>query len=181
MMLPRVTLGLALLVLWVTPWPAHAQRQITIEIHGGGGVTAVDVQEASGQSSEVRGEDTGMYQFFGRVFFADIGAARLGVEVGYQYLYFYEAPYIGFLDRDIDAMRYAAVLRYPLAGRFMVEAGAGIYSFEGGSVFSTLGAIGLDLSVAPRIAVPIRVRADMVFDDALTVPLGATIGLALRL
>jgi hypothetical protein len=178
---PRVTFGFALLMLWVTPWPAHAQRQISIEIHGGGGVTAVDVQEASGQTSEVRGEDTGMYQFFGRVFFADLGAARLGVEVGYQYLYFYEAPFIGFLDRDIDAMRYAAVLRYPLAGRLIVEAGAGIHSFEGGSVFSTLGALGVDLSVAPRIAVPIRARADFVIDDALTIPVGATIGLALRL
>jgi len=42
----------------------------------------VDVQKASGQTSEVRGEENGTYQYFGRVFFADLGPARFGVEAG---------------------------------------------------------------------------------------------------
>lgn len=180
MNIARMSVGLAFITIAIIPSNAHAQRDITIELIGGGGVTIVDVQEASGQTSEVLGEDKGMYQVFGRVFFADLGPARVGVEVGYQYLYYYDAPYIGTLARDIDAMRYAAVLRFSAADRLIAEAGAGIHSFDGGSVLSALGAIGLDFGVAERFSIPVRVRADVVFDDAITIPVGATIGLAVR-
>lgn len=177
----RLTLGLALVATVAMPVGAHAQRQVTIEVSGGGGITVVDVQKASGQTSEVRGEEKGTYQYFGRVFFADLGPARFGVEVGYQYLYFYEAPYIGYLDRDIDAMRYAAVLRFSAPGSVVFETGAGVYSFDGGSVFSALGAAGLDFALTDKVSIPIRARADIVLDDALTIPVGATLGLSIRL
>lgn len=160
--------------------PAAAQR--AVELHVGGGYTVVDVEKASGQSGEVRAEEQAMYQIFGRFLFMPVGRAMLGVEAGYRYLYYYEVPSppFGYVPRDVAPTHVAGLLKLPLAGGLAAEGGAGLFFYEEGTSLGIFGAAGFDLPLTPQMSVPIRARIDLLMEDPVTIPVGATIGAALR-
>jgi hypothetical protein len=174
-----MVLGVVLLAA-VSAAPAAAQR--AVELHVGGGYTVVDVQRASGQSDEVEEEDQGMFQVFGRFFFMPVGRAMLGAEAGYRYLYYYEVPYppFDYLSRDVATTHVAGLLRLPLARWLAVEGGAGLFFSEDGTSLGVFGAAGFDLPLAQRLSLPIRARIDLLMEDPVVIPFGATIGAAYR-
>ncbi len=170
------------MALFATAYAAPAAAQRAVELHVGGGYTIVDVQKASGQSGEVRAEEQGMYQVYGRFFFMPVGRAMLGAEAGYRYLYYYEVPYapFGYLSRDIAPTHVAGLLKLPLAGGLAVEGGAGLFFYEEGSSLGIFGAAGYDVPIIRQVSLPIRVRMDLLIEDPAAIPVGATVGAAFR-
>lgn len=162
--------------------PGEAAGQRAVEVHVGGGYTVVDVQAASGQSGSVQAEEQGMFQVLGRVLFLPLGRAMAGIEAGYRYLYYYEVPSppSGFVPRDIAPTWIGGVIKLPLPGGLAIEGGGGAHIYEETTSLSLFGAAGFDLGLAPRIAIPIRVRADMLLEDPSVIPVGGTLGLAIR-
>ncbi|MGH7471570.1 MAG: hypothetical protein ACRENP_26760 [Longimicrobiales bacterium] len=170
----------ALAFLALIPGTAGAQR--SIEVHVGGGQTVVDVQQASGQSGSVRAEEQGMFQLFARVLLLPVGKSMLGVEAGYRYLYYYEVPSppFGFVARDVAPTFIAGVLKVPLVAGLALEAGAGAHFYEETTSLGVFGAAGYDIRLGARLAIPIRARADLLLEDPAVIPVGATLGLAVR-
>jgi hypothetical protein len=162
--------------------PGSVAAQRSVEVHVGGGHTMVDVQQASGQSGSVRAEEQGMFQWFVRVLLLPVGRATLGAEAGYRYLYYYEVPSppFGFVSRDIAPTFVAGVLKLPLAAGLALEAGGGMHFYEESSSLGVFGAAGYDLRIGSRLAIPLRARADFLMEDPTVIPVGATMGLALR-
>jgi hypothetical protein len=170
----------AITLIALMPGVAGAQR--SIEVHVGGGQTIVDVQAASGQSGSVRAEEQGMFQLFARVLLLPVGRSTLGVEGGYRYLYYYEVPSppFGFVSRDIAPTFIAGVLKVPLISGLALETGAGFHFYEESTSLGVFGAFGYDLRLPAGLAIPIRARADLLLEDPAVIPVGGTLGLALR-
>ncbi|MEM9998113.1 MAG: hypothetical protein AAF809_10475 [Bacteroidota bacterium] len=179
----RATFAVALLSL-VLIMPFAARAQVTIEVHGGVGYTAVDVDGWS-QGTAVNWDQFAV-PVYAQLFALQVGAAQLGLEVGYDYFFYYEVripdPFFTVIrGRDVEATRVHAVARLPVGGRAFVEAGAGPYFFDG---FTNLGAtlaVGLPIGLTPRLALPIKLRTGLVLDeDASLVPLSLSVGLSYR-
>ena len=71
--------------------PATAQAQRSLEISLGAGYTAVDVEAAARTAGDVANDwNQLLYGGTARLYFAELPTARLGVEVGWYRVYWYE-------------------------------------------------------------------------------------------
>lgn len=167
---------LVALSLLATAAPAAAQQ--SIEVYGGVGLTATDAESWAG-TGLIDWNQT-MSEGYGQIFLLERDGVRIGAEVGYQYLLWYQLSVTGFtVDRNVDAYRAMGVVRTPLTPSTFAEATAGIYTFDGFTDLAIGGALGGHIPVSERLSIPVKLRVGTIFDaDASMVPIGLAAGVA---
>ncbi len=185
-------IGAVLIVLAVLPSVASAQAagrsraagraivavepKYVFEIEGGAGVSLVDKQKWSGTISPLDDWNTTAYVGGGRLLFARFGALRLGAEAGYHYFWWYTTSAAGYpITREPHATAVGPVVRASLGPRLALDGGAAAYLFPGGTDLGVNGALGYFVPAGRRWSLPVKVRADVVFDASTT--LLAVVGL----
>ncbi len=145
--------------------PATGTAQTAIEVYGGVGYTAVDVDAWSGTSTGAEDWDQVAFEGYVQVFTLQAGNVSLGLEAAYEYLFWYDVLYLGStLTREVEATRILALARFDLAGPTFAELGAGAHLFDGFTDIGIAAGVGYLLPVNERISVPLKLRGDYVMD-----------------
>lgn len=167
---------LVLLALAAASAPGRAQ--VTLEVYGGAGVTSVDDEEWAGGT--VTSSEMTWSALHVQVMGLRAGPAVLGLEVGYEYLLWYEVPYgTDYLDYDVDATNVMGVARIPFTEFIFGELHGGIYAFDGFTDPALGAAIGGRIPLSSRWSIPVRVRASMILDSSANViPIGFQAGVS---
>ena len=165
----RILLAATAALLTLSP---SLSAQLKVELEAGGGYTLVDVEAVADLDNEIATDwGQGMYRFAARVFFAETSAFEVGVEGGYQYLYWYDVriPYGStpiYRTYDVDAKTVAGVARFKGAS-VTLDVNGGV-AFLGDPLLMTGASLGWSLT--DKVA--IRFRADALLGDEVTVPMG---------
>ncbi|MEM7415835.1 MAG: hypothetical protein AAF389_10095 [Gemmatimonadota bacterium] len=163
---------------------APVTAQLTVEVHGSFGITNVHITGFSG--SDVLDSDKATSGAHAQLFFGNAveRAPILGVELGYQYLFFYEfAQGANAIEQGVDAVRAMVVGRVPLGGgEIWAEGAAGAYRVEGSTSAAVGAGVAMTIRVAPTVQIPLRLRTDVVLDsNATIVPVMASMGLSVAI
>ncbi len=175
----------ALLFLLFLQYPDSTFGQQVIEIHGGIGYTSVDLEAWAG--TEPNEWDQTMSQIEVQYFFSQVGDLTIGVELGYQYFFWYEVviPFGStrlFRGRWAEANHLMAIGRYEFNDKLYADVGLGMIYFEDWTDIGLSGALGYRFRANEKLAVPVKFKAGLVLDnDANLIPLGITIGLAYKM
>jgi hypothetical protein len=125
------TVGLLLLLLFLQV-PNTAIGQRSIEISGGLGYTAVDLEAWKASSAKLSDWNQFMTQVYAQVFLARFRNIAIGGERGYQYFFWYEVEILDYDDvyttrrREANSSRLLAIGRFDLGGNFFADLGGGI-------------------------------------------------------
>lgn len=181
--LPLLIAALFCVTTWLPAAPAQAQ---SIELSGGLGYTAVDI-DAWAAGGVLQDWNQFMSQVYVQVHLLAIGPLTLGVEAGYQY-FLYDVVRVPYGDypitytRDTAATRVLATGRISLAGGFFADLGAGPYFISGGPNWGVSAAIGRHIALSSKFSIPVKLRTSIVLDDTShLLPLGLSAGLAYRM
>jgi hypothetical protein len=159
-----------------------AEPKFLLEVVGGIGTTVVDIDAWAGTAAI--DWNTTNYSFTGRLFFLKLGSsARLGAEVGYQYLLWYSVPGLGSTPYTYPSSptHFAGVIRLPLGRGFSFDAGVGAHMFgSSGTKVGILAALGYHVRLSPTITLPIQVRSDYIMTDPSAIPVALNAGLGFR-
>ena len=180
----RLPLLLATLCCVATWIPAASATAQSIELSGGLGYTAVDLDAWVGSGAIAQDWNQFMSQVYVQLHLTDLGPMTLGIEAGYQYFFWtsVRVPYGDFpifRDHSTCAVRLMATGRLPLASGFFADLGAGAYLFEDWTAWGLTAALGRQFALTPQLSVPVKLRTSVVLDaDAPMLPLGLSAGLA---
>lgn len=161
-------------ILTATAAPVSAQG--SIEFYGDLGFSGTDV-EGWAQTSVLDWNQT-MSGAHAQLFFLERDRFRVGAEIGYQYLLWYQIRSSGFtVDRNVDAYRAMAVLRTSLTPAIFGEATAGFYLFGDFMDLAIGAAVGGNIPVSEQWSIPVKLRVNTIFDeDANIIPIGLAVG-----
>ena len=170
--------------------------QVQVEITLGGGATIVDIEDLV-DKDEVTGttaEDWGQVSFgiSGQVFYTSIGKIRIGTELMYQNLYWYEVeiPYgtqTLYRDYDISAFKLAQIFRYEIDESFCVDVGPEINFNDDGTMFGALCSVNYFIKINEKIDIPIKLRGEFMSlelwkgDKIIVAPVTINAGIRLKL
>jgi hypothetical protein len=193
-------LGITIVLSGAIAGDAGAQQQsrggrrlsaLALEVDGVGGYTLVDLNSWV-RPGRVTDSDRNMVGFTGRLFFANLGDARAGIEVGRQQLFGYHVrSQDGTIQDSVDiAPWYGGVaVRLPETHRFFFDFGMGMYklpknilSFRDSGLRMTTGfAVYYRLLSYRGVTVPIGARIASILDDrAAVLPVALTAGIQIR-
>jgi hypothetical protein len=175
----------ALAPLFVAAAPLAAQpaaQRIQVEINAGVGVTVVNMGTWAGAT--VNNSSAVNYGGAGRVLFPLGKSARLGVEAGYTY-HFWWNVYVGppsyTYQYAVTATHVAAMVRLPIAVRTTLDLGGGFHMFnKAGTHPGALAALTYHIPLTATLDLPVGVRADAIFTNPTIIPVVATVGLGFR-
>jgi hypothetical protein len=161
---------------------AAAAPRFVLEVEGGAGYTSVDAQKWSETITPLEDWNTTAYLGGARLFFARAGSLRLGAEAGYNYFFWYTTTGAGYgITYEPHATRVGPVVRASLSPRVAADAGVAAYIFPDGTVLGANAAVGYFIPAGPRLSIPVRVRADVVFASVTMVAsVTGTVGLSYR-
>lgn len=164
------------LSLFATAGPAVAQQ--SIEVYGGVGFTSTDAESWAG--STLMDWNETMSGAHAQLYLLGYDRIRVGVEVGYQYLLWYQFRFSGFpVERNVDAYRAMAVVRSSFTPALFGEVAAGFYAFEDFADPAIGAAVGGRIALSERWTIPVKLRVNTIFDaDANMVPIGLSVGAA---
>jgi hypothetical protein len=151
-------------------------KDIEFGFSAGAGYTMVDFEAETGYAdSTLEDWDQFHYKFTAYGLYPLSPKMRVGLEVGYHYLYYYYyiIPYDDFSpvyrEAEWSTISYLVMLRYDLFKLFFIQTGAGIHSFIGdGTTFSLSTAFG----IKPRVGdyrFPVFLRFDPIFSSGTQV------------
>ena len=178
---------------------------LTINLQNNFGTTVVDVAQARGVPlySDVSGEyvrhltdwDNFSYKGLIQVFFIDRGESRIGAELGFNALYWWEEKYYiweysSSTNRfepkprwqwgEIWTWHLGALIQRNISDRFYIQSGLGVHTFFNGTG-TTAGisaAVGYNLRLLSVITIPLEARTDIVFGRAT--PISFLLGVGLK-
>lgn len=167
---------ITILVLLLAATPCSAQR--SIEVTGGAGYTAMDVE--AWHEGPVNDWNQFMSGFSVRVLPLEVAGLTLGLEGGYRYLTWYSYRFLSnTLEVDVAAYPVMGLVRVPLSDFFASEFSGGVFIFDGGSDPALGAALIGRIPVAASWHVPVRLHTEVVFDaETNLVPLGVQLGIA---
>lgn len=162
-------------ILACTAVDAGAQR--TIELVGGAGYTAVDLEAF--YQGEVN--DWGQAWYGGHLLVVplDFGAVGVGAEVGWQYLAWFDYNSLGTtITRELSALSVMAAVRVPLSDIFFSELTAGVFMFDEFTDPAVGAALGGRIPMSAGWSIPVKVRTSIVMDEHTNfVPIALELGL----
>ena len=196
--LAALGLTVALLPAVATESGAQAQSRggrrlsaIAIEADGIGGYTLVDLNSWV-RPGRVTESNRSLGGVNGRVFFANMGDARAGIEVGRQQLFKYQVQSQDGTIRDtVDIMSWygGVAVRLPETRRFFFDFSMGMYklpknilSFRDSGMRLTTGFAAYYRLVSYRgVSLPVGARIASILDDrAALLPVALTAGIQIR-
>lgn len=155
---------------------AHGQR--TVELVGGAGYTAVDL-EAFYEGSL---EEWNQAWYGGHLLVVPfaLGPIGVGAEVGWQFLAWFDYNSLGTrITRELGALSIMGALRVPLSEVFFSELTAGVFMFDEFTDPAVGAALGGRIPVSPAWSIPVKVRANIVLDENTNfVPIALELGVA---
>lgn len=180
-MLSRTVLVAATIAIAIRlPTMAGAQRNpILVEAEGLVGYSAVNLEKwAKGSPYDW---DQGASGASARLL-VPVGRAYMGIEYGFQYLFWYEHRYEwGYSESDVESQHFSAITRFSPAPRVDVDAGIGLHLFSDFTDPGLYLGASYRLIESARFSIPVGIRVDPVFDsDALVVPISLKLGLSLK-
>jgi hypothetical protein len=156
-------------------------RDATIEAQFGIGFTVVD-REGYADVAGLSDWNQTAFTIRGRALFVPIGDARLGVEFGHEYHWYYAFRFLNnTLTRDVTSTNLNAVIRLPTKSRLVVDVGAGFHFFSDFTTFGVLGSVGYQVPLGEKVSLIPSARVDMVFDSyAMMMPLTGNVTLSIK-
>ena len=183
-----------LLILFIMMMEFAPAGGLTVNLQNHFGMTVVDVAQARDVPlySDVSGQyvrhltdcDNFSYKGLIQVFFIDRGESRIGAELGFNALYWWEEKYyVGtaynvFTGRSERVPRWqqgeiwtwhlGALIQRNISDKFYIQSGLGIHTFFNGTG-TTAGisaAVGYNLRFLSVITIPLEARTDIVFGRA---------------
>lgn len=170
--------------------------QVQVEITLGGGATIVDIEDLV-DKDEVTGttaEDWGQFSFgiSGQVFYTSIGKIRIGTELMYQNLYWYEVqiPYgtqALYREYDISVFKLSQIFRFEIDEVFSIDVGPEINFNDDGTMFGVLCSGNYFIEINEKIDIPIKLRAEVMSselwngDNIIIAPVTINAGIRLKL
>jgi len=158
---------------------------LILGLHGHVGVTVVDVGTATGWGDDVDEWDTFFFGFFAQGFY-QINKLYVGLELGYNRLYYYFArvpyayPSTLTYEGTSAPMKGLVVAQYELTKSVFAQVGAGLHFFDDPAI-GFMGSIRYHLNVTDKIQVPIFARADLIAGDGTPIVLSAGVGVVIFL
>ena len=165
------------------PVVAPVAERLRFEITGGVGATVVDMSKWAAET--VNNSSALNYWGAGRVLFPLGKGAKLGVEAGYHY-HFWWNVYVGppsyTYQHDVTAKHVAAMVRLPIAVRTTLDLGGGLHFFNNaGTHLGALAAVTYHIPLTQSLDLPVGVRADAIFTNPTIIPVVLNVGLGFRL
>jgi hypothetical protein len=164
--------------------PAFGASLAQIRFLAGGGYTFVDLNQASGYDEDhLEDWNQGNYAFSLQGLYSLNPRLRLGLELGYEQLYYwhYRIPF-GTTPVTREA-NWAMLFMGPVAQVFLVgglylQAGADLHFFEDSPAFGLSGAMGMETRIG-SFSIPLELRVKPVFGDGLPTVLQVNTGFGL--
>jgi hypothetical protein len=160
---------------------AYTQK-IEISLNAIAGITIIDVESALQTTLEdwstfsYGGYILGMYKINDHFMF--------GIDAGYHRLYYWEEPYLAagygtyYRWGDAATIHAGPVIELQKHG-FFLQAGGNVRIFTDGSgvVPGIMGSAGYNIKLTDKLALPVGLRADIVFGSGVPIAVDFTIGL----
>jgi len=164
--------------------PRPAVRRFRLEVVGNGGVTVLDINKWAGLPLNSWG--TVNYGGSARLFLPMGPRTRLGLEAGYQYLFwwnYYPSGVSYVYEYAVTAMHVAGMIRLqPPASRFALDVGGGVHFFNrAGTYLGALVGVSYHLPLAPTTELVLGPRTDWIFTNPILMPIAFNIGLGFHL
>ena len=171
--------------------PVRWRSALAIELEAVGGYTLVDLNTFA-LPGRVMDSDRNSGGFNGRLFFVDLGDARLGIEAGRHDLLWYHVRSADSTVQDtIDITSWygGLVVRLPETRRFSFDFGMGMFEFpksplafrDNGLRLTTSAAVYYRLLSYRGVTVPIGARISSIMDNRSSVlPASFTAGVQIR-
>jgi len=166
--------------------PERTAPNFWIQIGGGGGYTLVDLATATGESNNnITNGNQGHYSFSARGLLSLGSSFRLGVEAGYEQLYYAAVtiPYVPspiYREYNEGTTFFGAIGQWFLAGPLFVIGGVDLHIFNNGVAPGVSGGLGLEFRLG-GLAIPLEFRAKPVFGDGTPTALQVNTGLSFGL
>jgi hypothetical protein len=169
--------------------PPRRLAALSVELEGNGGYTVVDLNTWV-RPGNVTSSEQDLTGFFGRVFLANLGDVRVGLETGRQRLFKYEVEGAGLRDSlELNSWYGGFAIRLPEVRRFSFDFGMGMYKFPKSITSFNDSGLRLSTSIAAYyrlvsyrgVSLPIGARLSSILDDrAAVLPAALTAGVAFR-
>ena len=169
---------LIILVFVLYSLAVNAQK-FELGFNGRFGGTIVDVAEAMGYTME--DWSTWCYGGYFQGFYVPTKNIAIGLDLGYQVLYYYEyRNYYGYWNwGNIGTFHVGPTLQ--LQGfNLYAQGGVHLHAFSNGVVPGLMGAAGYKIPITDHFSIPIGIRGDIIFGDAVPIAATLTIGLSFK-
>lgn len=185
-----------ILLIFCTMMFTFSYSQVEVEICLSGGATIVDIEElvAKDEIDNTVAEDWGQFSFgiSGQVFYTSIGNIRVGTELMYQSLYWYEVqiPHGSqtlYREYDVSAFKISQIFRFEIDEEFSVDLGPEINFIDEGTALGFLCSGNYFIEINDKIDIPIKLRADLMSlelwkgDKIIVAPITINAGIRLKL
>jgi hypothetical protein len=168
------------------PVTSSKENRLTFGLQGGAGLTMVNLAKASGYDEPILSDwGTFHYKFNVQAFYK-FGLIELGLEVGYNDLYWYSLriPYgiqTIYRENSVSTMNIYGLLQHVTPSAIFLQAGAGIHVFDEGSALGFMGTVGYDFRLSERLSMPIFLRFDLILGDGTPTPVSLGAGIRYRM
>jgi len=182
-----IIFSVCILFLIITPVSGKTFESLIFRINAGVGTTIIDLPTAL-ERDERYFEDWDKLNVRVNIQceFLDFSSFRLGVEVGYNRLYYYyiRIPWVPsplIRERTIIPKNISAFGSYMLNDKTFVQVGIGPYIYYDGVVMGIKGTLGYRIPVGENTAVPISLFGDVNLGDGTPISFGLTVGFEYKL
>jgi hypothetical protein len=151
----------------------------TIEIDGGVGYTAVDMEAWAGVEPY---DWNNMASYVNaQVLFPISATVSLGAGAGYQYLFWYDFRYLSsYITYEAEATRITGIARFHFNRNF-IDLTFGTYLFEDYSNFAGGVNLGRAFRLSEKLSLPVKISTTVIVDsDAMILPITVGTGLSYK-
>lgn len=166
--------------------PVSKDSKLKIGVLGSAGFTIVDLTKASGYDEPILTNwGTFHYQFDLQATYK-IGLLELGLEVGYNKLYWYylRIPYgtqTIYRERHINTVNIYGLIQHTRPNAIFLQAGAGVHFFKDGTVLGFMSTAGYEFRLSDKLSAPLFIRIDLIMGDGTPIPISLGAGIRYKL
>ncbi|MEQ8360274.1 MAG: hypothetical protein RH860_12350 [Cytophagales bacterium] len=176
-----------LLILSLISFNTHAQGSLELNLSVGGTFVDIDgiIEEDEIQGTFATDWNTFNYGFGGQFVFASVSNIGFGTEIMYQYLYWYSVSVPFGSQRiyrvyDVSCTRITPFIRIGSNSMFSLDLGPEL-NFVDEMTLGFLISGNLYIPLSEKVAIPIKLRADIVNNVGMLYPLSLNTGLRINL
>lgn len=182
-----IIFSVCILFLIITPVTGKTFESLIFRINAGAGITIIDLPTALEW-------DEGYFEDWDKLNvrvniqceFLDFSLFRLGVEVGYNRLYYYyvRIPWVPsplIREGTVSPINISAFGSLMLNDKAFVQVGIGPYIYDNGTVMGIKGTLGYRIPFGENMAVPISLVGDVNLGNGTPISFGLTVGFEFKL